>query len=113
MSLKSLPAIAAVAFAAAACTPMQWIKPDAAPDQVEQDAIACQQDAWREARSRAWFYAPFGAAPFRDQLGRQMFAWPHGPYAGDPFGDPYLEEGRLTQFCMRNKGYELVPQPAK
>jgi hypothetical protein len=46
-------------------------------------------------------------APFRDASGRRFFG-PYGPYA-DPFGDPFLEEGRLTQFCMRSKGYELLP----
>ena len=116
MSSKTLLAAALAALAAlaaAACTPMQWVKADATPGEAEQDAITCQQDAWREARSRAWFYAPFGAVPFRDRLGRQMFGWPHGPYAGDPFGDPYLEEARLAQFCMRNKGYQLEAAPAK
>ena len=101
-----MPCIALAALVAAGCTPMQWVKADAAPAQIEQDAIACQQAAWRESRSRAWYYPPYGAGPFRDVLGQRMFAWPHGPY-GDPFGDPYLEEARLAQFCMRSKGYEL------
>jgi hypothetical protein len=28
---------------------------------------------------------------------------------GDPFGDRFMEESRLEDFCMRNKGYQLVP----
>ena len=87
---------------------MQWVKEDATPEQVEQDAITCQQDAWREARSRAWYYPALASAPFSDPFGRRFFGRPYATY-GDPFGDAYLEEGRLAQFCMRAKGYQLVP----
>jgi hypothetical protein len=89
------------------CTPMQWVKPDVTPEERDQDSIACQQAAWHDARMRAWYYRPLTMAPFRDASGRRFFG-PYGPYA-DPFGDPLLEEGRLAQFCMRSKGYELVP----
>lgn len=85
---------------------MEWVRPDATAEQVSQDALHCQQEAWREARMRAWYYRPLGPVPFRDARGRRFLAWPHDPW-GDPFGDPYLEEGRLAQFCMRSKGYEL------
>ena len=104
MRLKILGPVAALACAA--CTPMQWVKPDATPEQLGQDSIQCQQDAWREARMHGWYYRPFGPVPYRDASGRRFFAWPYGPF-GDPFGDPYLEEGRLAAFCMRNKGYRL------
>ncbi len=69
MRLDAPIAILAAALAAA-CTPMQWVKQDATPEQLREDSIQCQQDAWLEA-------------------------------------DPYMEEVRLTQFCMRNKGYAL------
>ena len=91
---------------AAGCTPMEWVREDTTPEQLEQDAIACRQAAWREARSRDWNYAPLGVGPLRDPFGRPF--WPPGIY---PFGDPYLEEGRLAQFCMRGKGYELREAP--
>ena len=90
----------------AACTPMEWVKPDATPEQLQADAIQCQRDAWYEARSRYWYYRPFPPLAFRDAAGQPVFAWPYGP--ADPFGDPYLEEGRLAQFCMRSKGYQLL-----
>jgi hypothetical protein len=101
-------AIAAAALAAAGCTPMQWVKPDAAPEQAAQDSIECQQEAWREARMRSWSYRPLGPVPFRDARGRTFMAWPLGAW-GDPFGDTFMEEGRLAQFCMRSKGYQLEP----
>ena len=96
MRYETLIAVAATALAAA-CTPMQWVKEDATPQQLNEDSIQCQQDAWREARLRIWYYRPLPS-----------IGWPYGP-AGDPFWDPYLEESRLTQFCMRSKGYELQP----
>jgi hypothetical protein len=99
-----------VSLVSAGCTPMEWVRPDATPEQREQDERFCEQEAWREARWRSWYYQPFPMAPFRDASGRRFFP---GPYS-DPFNDPFLEEGRLAQFCMRSKGYELVPvEPAQ
>ena len=106
--LAAAAAALGAALALAGCTPMQWVKPDATAQERERDAIACQQEAWHEARWRAWYYRPFPMASFRDAAGRRFFPGPYGYYA-DPFGDPYLEEGRLASFCMRSKGYELVP----
>ncbi len=107
MRFRALTAIAAATLVAA-CTPMEWVKPDATADQARDDSIQCQQEAWREARLRAWYYRPFAPVLIRDPAGRASLGWPYGP-AGDPFGDPYLEENRLAQFCMRAKGYELQP----
>jgi hypothetical protein len=73
-----------------ACTPMQWVKEDATPEQVAQDAAQCQNEAWREAQFRAW----------PPRYGRRRFG---------SFNDPFFEESRLADFCMRIKGYELVP----
>jgi hypothetical protein len=85
---------------------MQWVKPDATAEQLRQDAAFCQREAWREARMRSWYHRPFAPIPFRDAAGRTIFV--PGSY-GDPFGDPFLDESRLAQFCMRSKGYELQP----
>jgi hypothetical protein len=49
---------------------------------------------------------------FRDPLGRRYVGWPYAPYAY-PFGDALFDEMRLADFCMRAKGYELVPVPQK
>jgi hypothetical protein len=95
----------------AACAPMQWAGNDATPEQVSQDLMRCQQDAWREAQYASWYYRPFGPFAGRNAFGRP-FAFPASPYY-DPFNDPYLQEARLTQFCMRNKGYELTPAEEK
>jgi hypothetical protein len=86
---------------------MAWVKPDSTPEQADADSLQCQHDAWLEAH-RYWYYRPFGPMAFRDALGRPIFAGPYGSGA-DPFADPALQESRLALFCMRSKGYELVP----
>jgi hypothetical protein len=72
---------------------MQWVKGDATPEQMAQDAAQCQDEAWREAQFRSW--------PSRN------YGWRR--YGGSGFSDPFFEESRLADFCMRIKGYELVP----
>ncbi|HEX9433371.1 MAG TPA: hypothetical protein VF936_11365, partial [Burkholderiales bacterium] len=52
----------------------------------------------------------YGPWPYRDPLGRRFIGYPYGAF-GDPFGDRDMEEQRLLNFCMRAKGYELVPAP--
>lgn len=100
--------LALAAFSLSACTPMQWVREGAvpAPEALEQDSTACRQQAWREAQYRAWAYRPMMPIVTRNAFGRSYAVWPYGPY---PFGDPFFEEGRLADFCMRAKGYELVP----
>ena len=99
---------AAFVLFAAGCTPMQWVREDASAEQVRQDEAVCQQQAWREASWRAWFYRPFGPTMIRDRAGRPFIFWPYSPF-GDPFNDRFMDEARLASFCMRAKGYELVP----
>ena len=95
-----------LSFAAAACTPMQWVKEDADPTQAQADSQDCQMQAWQEARWRAYEYrALYGPTFYRDGLGR-TFVVPR-PY--DAFADPYMEEQRLAHFCMRARGYDLQP----
>jgi hypothetical protein len=103
---------AAALVLVSACTPMQWVKPDITPEQLQEDSIYCQQEAWREARTRSWYYRPFAPVLIRDASGHAFLGGPYGPYNG-PFGDPYLEEARLAQFCMRSKGYDLQPVDPK
>ena len=68
-----------------------------------------QQEAWREAQWRSFLFLDryYGGTTIVDSRGRHIFV-PYAPF-GDPFGDRYLEESRLAQFCMRAKGYQLVP----
>jgi hypothetical protein len=104
--------IASLALALAACAPMQWSKQESSAEQLEQDQRACEEQAFREASLRSWRYHQIGPTVFQDSLGRGFAVYPTGPFA-DQFGNQLMEETRLTSFCMRNKGYELVPAPKK
>ena len=84
---------------------MQWVKEDATPAQLDADAAHCQQEAWREARFRAWAWGPPLPIMMRDMAGRP-FVRHYSPFY-DPFGEQFMEESRLAQFCMRAKGYRL------
>lgn len=97
-----------VLLLAAGCTPLQWVKQDVSPEQLEQDLAQCQQQAWREASWRAWYYRPLTPFVVQDLQGRRFLVYPHSPFS-DPFGDRFFEEARLAHFCMRAKGYELIP----
>ena len=90
----------------AACAPMEWMKPDTAPDQVARDEQECRQSAAREASARAYF-PPLGPVFARDgSMGRGSMVWPSGALS-DPYGQQMLEESRLAHFCMEAKGYRL------
>lgn len=95
----------------AGCTPLQWVK-DGAPaeaEALEKDSATCRQEAWREAQYRSFAYSrPIAPLVRRDAFGRSFVTYPYGPYPY-PFADPFFEEMRLADFCMRAKGYELVP----
>ena len=102
--------ICVAALALAGCAPMQWVKPDGTPEQFAQDSAVCRQEAVREARGRFWFSRPAAPILARDAAGRRFFVSPFGRFAG-PFDDPFFEENRLENFCMRAKGYALVEKP--
>ena len=93
-----------------ACAPMQWVKPDAGAGQLQADLNECQHQAWQESRARMLFHHPMTPALVHDSLGRRFMVYPYGPFA-DPFGEQFAEEGRLANFCMRNKGWALQEAP--
>ena len=94
----------------AACAPMQWVKPDAPAGQLQADLNECQHQAWQESRARMMFYHPMAPALVQDSVGRRFLVYPYGPFA-DPYGHQFAEEGRLTNFCMQNKGWSLQEVP--
>ncbi|HEY2396090.1 MAG TPA: hypothetical protein VGH81_08965 [Rudaea sp.] len=83
-------------MAAVACTPVQWARKDTTPEQFGQDLGYCRQEAWLEAQ-------------WRSSLFLNRYVVPFSAFGGGPFGNAYIDESRLTAFCMRAKGYELVP----
>jgi hypothetical protein len=108
--MRRSPAIVFLAFLAAGCAPMQWTRADAAPGQVAQDLRECQDSAYWEAQSRPFGFQRIGPAVVQDSTGRRFLVYPYGPFA-DPYGDRFMEEGRLASYCMRSRGYQLAPAP--
>lgn len=88
---------------------MQWVKSDAAPEQIASDQRACRQAAWREAQFNSYWYQ-HRATPV--VVGPGQVIWPSGAFA-DPFAQQFIDENRLTDFCMEARGYQLVPAPGK
>ena len=70
-------------------------------------------DCRSAARDESWRSYGFGYG-----LGAGPWGWGFGYGGGYALwrqrmaSDRYFEEGRLTDFCMRNKGYALTPAPA-
>ena len=96
--------IVATSFVLAACTPIDWTKPGANPEQVAADSQQCGQEAYRQASYLYPGYTAFGPTAF----GRHFVSRPAGAFF-DPYSDRRLEETRIANFCMRAKGYDLAP----
>lgn len=109
MNTRRLPVLLAALglTALAACTPMRWDKPNASPEVSQADLADCRNQASREAfqYSFAYGYGPFYM--FGPRYRYSPFWRPYGFYG--IADDRFYQENRLTNFCMRNKGYELVP----
>jgi hypothetical protein len=96
--------------ALAACTPMRWEHPQlgvaAADEDVRDCSIKARQEAWRYSfMYQSWSYPrPYA---YRDRAGRVHYADPVFPR----YRDPTFDEWNLRDYCMRSKGYKLVPVP--
>ena len=101
-------AIAAVLPACSSPTPRLWEKEGATPEMAKIDLVACRQ----AARQEALYQIPYAGYGGRVGMGPYpyRYAW-RGPY-GSGAELRYDRENRLTVFCMRTKGYELVTVPA-
>jgi hypothetical protein len=99
---KFAPFVLASALAIGACTPMQWSHPGFDQPGAQRELAGCRQQAWIETQQRAFAY---GFDPW----------WPYGPrrrypgYYGPSFVEQQMLENQLADFCMRSKGFVLVP----
>ena len=84
-------------------TPARWEKPGVSNELTATDITECR----RAASQEAFLYSPYG-------WGVPLWPYRRGSWL---YWQQYQEsqrfyaENRLTAFCMRNKGYELVPIP--
>jgi hypothetical protein len=67
---------------------MQWVRTNTSPAQAEADNADC----WHWASREAWWRA--------QRL--EMLGWRRS--------DPLVDEMRLTDDCLRARGYQLVPR---
>jgi hypothetical protein len=102
-AFRLLPLFAAAALAA--CTQMRWEHPSFGSAQTEADLGECSKSAWIEAQQRAFYAGGFGPRYYRGRDGRLY----NDPFWFSRQNDTFFEESRLRDFCMRNKGYMLVP----
>jgi len=101
---RALPFVALLV----ACTPMQWVKDDADAQQARKDLGECSREAWLRSYDWSWGYGPPGPVVMRDAAGRPVAIYP-----GGPMSEPIVVEQRLTDFCMRARGYRLIEAPPK
>ena len=90
------------------CTPMRWEHPQYGLAGAQEDVASCNQsaraEAWRyQMQARIWEPPRY----YRDRDGRIIY----DPWGSSRRYDPWMDEARLADYCMRNKGYRLVPVP--
>jgi hypothetical protein len=92
---------------AGACTPMRWEHPQLGLASAEADAQECDHLARRES-----WRSPYGLGLWDSP---SAYRGPDGRFRAHPYPlyrrDPWFEELRLRDYCMRAKGYRLVPAP--
>jgi hypothetical protein len=90
---------------------MMWARPNTSYETTQIDAAECgrlaRDQAWREG----FFYGPPGmfGPPFFGPYG--PYGWRHDPFYRDAYrGYPReWRESDLRDFCLRSRGYQLVP----
>ncbi len=102
---RPILAILAAAALLGACTPMRWDHPAFGPEQAAQETSDCRQQAWIESQRNSFMYDGWRYPRYARGPDGRIRAYP-APYM---MNDRYFDEMRLADFCMRNKGFKLVP----
>jgi hypothetical protein len=107
--LRRILALAAL-LSLAACGPaLRWQHPSLSDAEAGAEYADCGRQAWSEAQSRAWMNRWSRPSYLRGRDGR-LYAY--DPWSARPsFNDTWFDEMRLRDFCLRNKGFRLVPVP--
>jgi len=89
-----------------ACTPMRWEHPQYGLAATDTDLTDCSRSARAEAWRSSFMYSAWDSPGYyRGRDGRRYY---------DPFPmrrSSTFDEWQLRDYCMRNKGYRLVPVP--
>lgn len=105
MKTACVTALLLAAFVAG-CAELRWHKDGADAAALERDLAACQQVARQRALHEAW---PLGLATTHSSMNVDVLGRPVAPYPTRLETDRFLLEHDLTRFCMRERGYDLVP----
>ena len=90
--------LGAMLLAVAACAaPARWEKAGVSEEMTATDAVECR----RAANQEAFLYIPSPPVPWP----YRRLNWQYDQTVR------FYAENRLVAFCMRSKGYELVPIP--
>jgi hypothetical protein len=100
---RFFPLLLVAALLGACSIPPRWARVDASPEQADRDEVDCQRQAAREVSTLAGgfygpYYAPYGYGPYNRGISR--------PDPSQPSASRALEEARLTDLCMRARGYQ-------
>jgi hypothetical protein len=98
---KVPPFLLLTALSACALPETRWVKEGADEKATSSDLVACRNAAQQET---------FDASPYYG-FGPPFWHFRRWGYYGYYGGDRFYTEGRLTDFCMRNKGYALITIP--
>ena len=90
--------LGAVLLGLSACAGVRWHKADGDDAALAQDLAACRT----QAQSRAGFAGSMGPTTAFDP----RFGAPTGPSQADQM----MQESQSLGFCMRQRGYVLVPE---
>ena len=107
--MRLIPAFFALLLLATACTPMEWVRPGTSLQQMQADSAECNDLAWQESQ-RMWLWDPWHPWFGYTRFGRSR--WPYWGYGPDPMMWRMQIERDLYDFCMRARGYRLMPVPA-
>jgi|GEM_PF-2916479 len=103
------------------CTDMAWVKQGATEQTRNADRNACRQMAQREASDLAWEHHFDDWWPYYHHPWAYSHPYRIWPYSwqweyGEPFDYGFSlqnDTSRLTNFCMRAKGYTLTETGGK
>ena len=96
-SFAFAPIVGAVLLGLSACAGVRWQKADGGDAALAQDLAACR----RQAQNKIGITGGLGPSTPMDP----RFGAPSGPSQADQM----MQESQALGFCMRDKGYTLVP----
>ncbi len=83
---------------------MQWVHPAFDGSSTQRELAGCRQQAWIESQHLAFAYGMGPRWPYPPGRRNSPFGW-----TSASFMDRQMLEMQLADFCMRNKGFALVP----